>query len=173
MDVPTVAVGAAGVIVAVAGFASNSLSIRREERDRKQQIREEKERQWSAQRPVVYPLADPRWTEGTGPYEYDRSRRIPLKNGGRGPALNVEGEVHGLAPGEIPYECRIVAGTIGVGEQLDGRIVPPPGVQYWDGAAGTLHYVDLRGVSYASRFRCAYQQGELFVYSEHEHELEQ
>jgi Bacteriophage holin family, superfamily II-like len=79
-------VGSIGLLVAVAGFIVNWRAIRREQSDRRQEIEDAWAREWASQRPVVYPLALPQWTDRS---PASRARLLPLKNGGRGPALKV------------------------------------------------------------------------------------
>lgn len=115
-------------------------------------------REWAAQRPVVYPLATAEWTQGHIP----RKTLLPLKNGGRGPALNVSGTVT-AGIGETRYQRAIIAGTIAAGDLFEARI-EEPGVQDWTTASGVLRYSDLVGGSYESGFTCSLSSGgELIV----------
>lgn len=142
------------LLVAVGGFIVNALAIRREAADRKQQIDDEWAREWAAQRPLVYPLALRDWayaSEGTR-YRLGNARVLPLKNGGRGPAVNVRGTVTAKSPDGTTYERQIIAGTIAAGDLFDARLVPHPGVQHWLGASATIQYSDLAQIEYKTRF---------------------
>jgi hypothetical protein len=115
-------------------------------------------REWAAQRPVVYPLASVEWAQGHIP----RKTVLPLKNGGRGPALNVHGAVT-AGVGEGRYERAIIAGTIAAGDVLEAR-VEEPGIHDWSTASGVLRYSDLVGGTYESGFGCSLSSGgELMV----------
>lgn len=115
-------------------------------------------REWAAQRPVVYPLASVEWAQGHIP----RKTVLPLKNGGRGPALNVHGTV-AAGPGDARYERGIIAGTIAAGDLFEARI-EGPGIHDWNDARGVLRYSDLVGGSYESGFTCSLASGsELMV----------
>lgn len=115
-------------------------------------------REWAGQRPVVYPLTSVEWAQGHIP----RKTVLPLKNGGRGPALNVHGTIT-AGPGEARYERAIIAGTIAAGDLLEARI-EEPGIHDWTTASGVLRYSDLVGGSYESGFACSLASGsELMV----------
>ena len=122
----------------------------------KQELSDAWAREWAAQRPVVYPVPLPEWTyasEGSA-YRLGNARVLPIKNGGRGPAFGVHGEVHTRDPRDgIAYDRQILAGTLGVGDALDARLVPHPGIQHWLGAVGVLRYHDLVGDEWQTRFR--------------------
>lgn len=111
-------------------------------------------REWAAQRPVVYPLVSVEWAYGHIP----RKIVLPLKNGGRGPALNVTGTITAVS-GETRYERTIVAGTIAAGELLDARI-ETPGIEDWSAASGVLRYSDLVGGSYETPFTFSLAPGD-------------
>jgi hypothetical protein len=147
-----VAIG--GLAVAVLGYRANAEAIRREQADRKQQIEDEWTREWAAQRPLVYPLALRDWayaSEGTR-YRLGNSGVLPLKNAGRGPALNVHGRVTTRAPDGTTYACDLAPASIAAGELLDGRLIPQPGIKHWLGASGLIEYADLAGTQYETRF---------------------
>ena len=114
-------------------------------------------REWAAQRPVVYPLASAEWTKG----EIPRKTLLPLKNGGRGPALNVTGTILAES-GDKQYERAIIGGTIAAGEILDARI-EEPGIEDWSTARGILHYSDLATGDYEGRFSCSRGPGSELV----------
>jgi hypothetical protein len=128
-------------------------------------------REWARQRPVVYPLALRAWAyrEAGGPYEVIGSARVlPLKNGGRGPALNVTGEVSATSPDGTQYECQILGGTIAAGDLFDARIVPHPGIQHWGTATGVIRYSDLVGGLYEARFEFSLTDGNELALLVHE-----
>ncbi len=153
MDV-SLLIGAGGLTVAVLGYWTNRNAIRREEVHRKEQIETEWAREWAAQRPVVYPVALPDWAyaqEGSR-YRTGNARVLPLKNGGRGPALNVRGSVIATGSDATAYERELEAGTIAAGDLLDARL-RQPGVQHWGSAKGVLRYSDLAGTEYETHFK--------------------
>ena len=113
-------------------------------------------REWAAQRPIVYPhpLRDWAYASEGSPYRLGNQKVLPIKNGGRGPALDVRGEVHTRDPRDnVAYSRTIIAGTIAPGDLFDSRIVPQPGIQHWLGAVGVLRYHDLVGNEWQTRFR--------------------
>jgi len=145
-----------GLAVAIAGFLVNRRAILSEQTDRKQEIDDAWAREWAAQRPVVYPLALPEWAYRSAGSRYavaGNGRLLPLKNGGRGPALDVRGEVTASTPDGTEYSCEILASPIAADDLLDARIVPHPGIQHWENARGVIRYKDLAGGSYETRFR--------------------
>jgi hypothetical protein len=162
----SVAIALGSLVVSIRGNRVNARAIEREQSDRKQQIDDEWAREWAAQRPLVYPVVLREWAyagEGTN-YRLGNKRVLPLKNGGRGPALNVRGVVTALSPESTTYECELLAGTIAAGDFLDARLVPHPGVINWLGASGTLRYSDLVGGEYETRFDFAQNpHGEIAV----------
>src|SRR5229473_7998313 len=103
-----------GLGVATIGYISNARAIHREQIDRKEQIDGEWAREWAAQRPLVYPVALPEWVYASAGARYrdGNSRVLPLKNGGRGPALNVHGVIVATKSGGAGYEREVLAGTI-------------------------------------------------------------
>lgn len=119
-------------------------------------------REWAAQRPLVYPLASAEWARG----EVPRKTALPLKNGGRGPALNVKGTITSMVEGEV-YERALVAGTIAAGDLFEARI-EEPGVHDWTTVSGVIQYADLAGGHYAGRFECALGPGSELVVTVHD-----
>jgi len=161
--------GAAGLIVAVLGFLVNSLAIRREQGDRKRQFDDEWAREWASQRPVVYPLALFEWTHRSGRYELPgNARLLPLKNGGRGVALEVKGEMTATTPDGTSYSRELLAGPIAAGDLLDARIAPNPGIEHWQHATGVIRYRDLAGGAYETRFESSLGAGGELVLTVHE-----
>jgi hypothetical protein len=137
----------------------------------KRAISDEWAREWAAQRPVVYPLVLRAWAyrEGGGPYEVSGNARVlPLKNGGRGPALNVNGEVTAATPDGTRYERKLIAGTIAAGDLFDARVVPHPGIENWGTAEGVIRYGDLAGGLYEVRFECSLGPGSELVMIVHD-----
>jgi hypothetical protein len=99
-----------GLIVAVVGYLTNRSAIK-----------DAWAREWAAQRPIVYPLALHAWVSRQSPYDGAyRANLLPLKNGGRGPALNVRGTLV-VSKQDGDHEREIVAGTIAAGDLLDAR----------------------------------------------------
>ena len=170
MSLVSLLVAMGGLLVAVLGYFFNSRAIHQEQADRAAAIDAGWASEWAAQRPVVYPLALPDWvysTAGTR-YEGQNSRLLPLKNGGRGLALNVEGRLQAVSPDGTSYDREILAGTIAAGDLLDSRLAPPPGVDNWIGAHGVIEYADLAGNRWETRFEVAEGAGGEIVISAHE-----
>jgi hypothetical protein len=151
-----VGIALAALVVAFLSFAfglwqshKGTVAIRQEQTDRKDQIGYFWASEWARQRPVVYPVLTSKWLSqgGVAPM----ATRIPLKNGGRGPALNVGGVVIETEGVREPRDIHILAGTIAAGDEVEARL-PEPGVRYWQGANGTLEYTDLVGGSYTTPF---------------------
>lgn len=117
----------------------------------RKEVRDAWSREWAAQRPEVYPLSEREWVYGTGRYAQGRARLLPLKNGGRGPALNVRGEITAVSAQGATYEREIIAGTIAPGDLLDARLAPG-GVEDWSSVQGVIRYHDLSGRVYEGRF---------------------
>jgi hypothetical protein len=135
-------VAAAGFVVAALSYLANRNAIRREETDRRKANDDAWAREWAAQRPVIYPVL----TGATSaPF-------LPLKNGGRGPALNVEGELEYRSNGKLEGTWRIIAGTIAAGDVEKGLISPQALAPPWHGVSGLIRYADLAGVRYRTRF---------------------
>src|SRR5579859_4130597 len=94
-------VGGGGLAVAIVGYRSNRGAIG-----------DAWAREWAAQRPVIYPLLLDEWLSGQGDaYPGSSNRRLfPLKNGGRGPALNVTG-VLTVTSGDHTREHQVLGST--------------------------------------------------------------
>src|SRR5262249_4752507 len=111
-------------------------------------------REWAAQRPVVYPVPLDEWLSGHGgAYQASsNSRLFPLKNGGRGPALNVVG-VLTVTSGNNTTEHQILASTIAAGDLFNARLAPPSSWPTdWAKACGAITYGDLAAGSYKQGF---------------------
>ena len=111
-------------------------------------------REWAAQRPVVYPVLLEEWLSGTsGMYRSGAHRRLlPLKNGGRGPALNIRGALM-VTSEDGEREHAILAGTIAAGDLLIARLVPPCAAPSdWMRASGAITYRDLAGGTWEQPF---------------------
>ncbi len=147
-----VAIG--GLAVAIVGYRSNASAIRREQGDRKEESEAGWAREWAAQRPLVYPITEREWVYALagGRYQGGNARVLALKNGGRGPALNVRGIVTAVSAEGKDYVREILAGTIATGDFLDARLAPDPGVENWVGAHGAVQYFDLAGNTWETRF---------------------
>jgi hypothetical protein len=150
-----VGIALAALVVAFLSFAfglwqshEGDVAIRQEQTDRKEQIGYFWASEWARQQPVVYPVLTPAWLNPTGTNPVDVY--LPLKNGGRGPALNVSGVITETGYDEPPH-TRIAAVTIAAGDMVNARLLAP-GVRYWSGAEGKLEYTDLVGGSYETPF---------------------
>jgi len=111
-------------------------------------------REWAAQRPVIYPVLLEEWLSGTsGIYRSGAHKRLfPLKNGGRGPALNVRGDLT-VTSAEAEREYAILAGTIAAGDLLIARVAPPCALPSdWIRAKGSITYCDLAGGTWDQPF---------------------
>jgi hypothetical protein len=107
----------------------------------KKGLDDEWSREWARQRPVVYPQPSLEWVRG----EIPRKNFLPLKNGGRGPALNVHGRITEWSEGEATARP-FVAGTIAAGDVLEARIATS--VNEWSKSTGLIVYSDLVGGNY-------------------------
>src|SRR5262249_51887065 len=92
-------IGGGGLAVAIMGYRSNHRAVG-----------DAWTGEGAAQRPVVYPVPLDEWLSGHGgAYQASsNSRLFPLKNGGRGPALNVVG-VLTVTSGNNTTEHQILA----------------------------------------------------------------
>lgn len=87
---------------------------------------------------------------------------LPLKNGGPGLALNVQGRVvWNLAPGRW-QEIAIDAGSIAPSDPVNARISEPAATG-WPGATGYVRYYDLSGRGWVTFFRFDEGLGGLLV----------
>jgi hypothetical protein len=155
-------IGLAGLVLAAVSLAYGFLqgrkhnrAIRQEQADRKDQIEAAWAFEWAAQRPLVYPVLlpvwlSPRW-EDESPYTTTKGQLLPVKNGGRGPALNVSGTVITISSTGVTQERQMVAGTIAAGDLLDARLTAPE-VDDWSTVRGKLEYHDLVGGHYLTPF---------------------
>ena len=136
-------IGAGGLGVAIVGYRSNRASIG-----------DAWAREWAAQRPVIYPALPQEWLSGRsgGNAHFSNCHLFPLKNGGRGPALNVTGTLEVTSDSKT-LEHQILSSTIAAGDVLDARLVPPVGKPAdWARAHGVITYSDLAGGRYTQRF---------------------
>jgi hypothetical protein len=140
----SLAVAIAGFVIAVATYLTNRRAIRREEADRKKAIEDAWAFEWAAQRPVLYPVLS----------RIAAVSQLPVKNGGRGPALNVVAELeqHNEDGGIIYWEVsvgNVAAGDVEVaGFGAGGGFVPT-----WSRISGVLSCTDLAGGEYRQSFR--------------------
>jgi hypothetical protein len=142
-------------LIGLAGFLVNWRQIRAERADRKEQSEAEWAREWAAQRPLVYPLPLREWVMATDgpPYFGSNAMSIPLKNGGRGPALDVHVAVEARSqPDGAWYQRETLRATIAAGDLFNARISPNPGIQHWIGSKGVVRYRDLAGGWYETPF---------------------
>jgi hypothetical protein len=141
--VASLLIGLAGLAVATLGYRSN-----------RKAIDDAWTREWAAQRAVVYPVLLDDWLSGNGPaYHHDgRMRLLPLKNGGRGPALNVRG-VLTVTSANNDQVHDLLASTIAAGDLLSARLVPPcEAPAAWSSAHGLITYQDLAGGAWEQCF---------------------
>jgi hypothetical protein len=138
----------ASVVIAVATFFTNRQAMRREQADRKKAIDDAWAFEWAAQRPVVYPVLS----------RVGEFGELPVKNGGRGPALNVVAEIEcPESDGEIS-SWRAAIGTVAVGDIETKQFYWVDKNPKWDGVSGVLHYSDLAGGEYAHPFHFSHGQ---------------
>jgi len=153
LAIVSLVIGVGGLSVAILGYRSN-----------REAISDAWAREWAAQRPVIYPLLLDEWLSAQGGTDQASSSGcvFPLKNGGRGPALNVTG-VLTVTSRDNSTEHRIVASTIAAGDLFSARLVPPSSTPAdWASAYGAIIYGDLVGGSYEQRFTLTHQpSGEL------------
>lgn len=145
----SIIVGGSGLAIAILGYRSN-----------REAIGDAWAREWAAQRPVVYPLVVDRvedWdtlVEVTPITGEGLLHLLPVKNGGRGPALNVRGTLT-APPGDGEEEHQLLGTTIAAGDLLNMRIVPPLSSPLDESAAdihGTITYRDLAGSTWEQHF---------------------
>jgi len=135
-------IGGSGLAVAIMGYLSN-----------RRAIDDAWVREWAAQRPVVYPVLLDDWLagQGTAYHGTENGRLFPLKNGGRGPALNVKGVI-AVTSGD-DHEHMILASTIAAGDLLNARLAPPAAAPAeWVAAEGSITCSDLAGGMWEQRF---------------------
>jgi hypothetical protein len=139
------AVATASVVIALAGFLVNFLSIRGETKDRREALGDAWAREWAAQRPFVYPLLP---KEGAGV----RQSYLKLKNGGRGPALNVVCELTFRQDAPDQPWGGFSTGALAAGDEeafaIGGPRLAPP----WARLSGVVRYMDLVNGAYVTRF---------------------
>lgn len=136
-------IGLGGLAVAILGYRSN-----------RKAIDDAWTREWAAQRAVVYPVLLDEWLSGNGAAYHHRghTRLLPLKNGGRGPALNVRG-VLTVTSDDNDHEHQILPSTIAAGDLLNARLEPPCDTPAaWSSARGAITYRDLAGGTYEQLF---------------------
>jgi hypothetical protein len=133
-----------GLVISVLSYFSSRGAISREQTDREKAIDDAWSFEWASQRPVVYPVLSGVVSGSTA---------LPLKNGGRGPALNVVAELeYRNQDGKPDGAWRRVVGTIAAGDVVTAIIGPsvaPP----WAGISGVLRFGDLAGGEYEAPFR--------------------
>src|SRR5207248_2965068 len=85
----------------------------------------------------------PACVAGVGARRASAETLLPLRNGDRGPALNVNGVITTVADGK-PYERAIIAGTISPSRSLR---TPPPRRGQWGRSRGRRYRsrIDVRG----------------------------
>jgi hypothetical protein len=157
-----------GVAAGTAALAVATFVLAKRAREEAAAVRAETE-QISAQvaaalRAYVYPETTAEWVWGAA-QPFGR-RVLPLRNGGPGLALNVEGHMRRGTEGE---HIALYAGSIAPGRALDAR----PAVQIEGGISGVvtwhgeLRYGDLNGDQWTTRFTIGQGEGNQIVV-EHE-----
>lgn len=144
----------AGVGLAALTFVTNRQAIRNEQADRKKAIEDAWAFEWAAQRPVLYPVLS----------RIMAKQVLPIKNGGRGPALNVVAELeYHNDKGEADGHWVVSFGPVAAGDVEEAAIGPrlsPP----WRGISGVLRYGDLAGGRYETPFRFSQGRGGLKLF---------
>jgi hypothetical protein len=97
------------------------------------------------QRPLVTPVVTPEW-ERDGVHK----ARVALKNGGLGPAYNVEGGLYWT--GGSGGASSILRTTLAPGEETETRVVGEGIKINWDAAKGCLRYRDSAGDEWQTHF---------------------
>jgi hypothetical protein len=133
-------VAAAGIAIALAGYLTNRTALN-----------DAWAREWTAQRPLVVPRV---------PANPGGSEMLTFKNVGSGPALKVEGEVVIRAKngGASTPWSDISAGTIAVDDE-ETAVFRPRIAPTWALLSGTIHYADLAGGAYITRFNFSASRG--------------
>ena len=116
-------------------------------------------------RAYVYPEATHEWAWGRGSSGDLRDKVLPLRNGGPGVALNVEGQVQMGTEGMV---ITLYASSIAPGQAINARLAQPVsgrwGAWQWTWH-GELRYGDLNG-DFWTTFRVSVKEGQLVI--EHE-----
>jgi hypothetical protein len=108
-----------GLVISVLSYFSSRGAISREQTDREKAIDDAWSFEWASQRPVVYPVLSGVVSGSTA---------LPLKNGGRGPALNVVAELeYRNQDGKPDGAWRRVVGTIAAGRRRNSDHRPERG----------------------------------------------
>jgi hypothetical protein len=116
-------------------------------------------------RAQVYPESSAEWAQGSGEWAGETNRKLPLRNGGPGLALNVTGSI--TVEG-IEGATSLYAGSIAPGGTLNAR-PPAPLAAGWGKVSGVLRYSDLNGDEWCTRFRMLMSEGESGqLYAEHD-----
>jgi len=133
----------AGLTVAALTYFSNREALRQEQADRKKAIDDAWAFEWAAQRPVLYPVLS----------QMTANPVLPVKNAGRGPALNVVAEIeyHDDA-GKLDGHWAFGFGAVAVGD-IESAGIGPSVAPPWHGVSGVLRYSDLAGGEYETPFR--------------------
>jgi hypothetical protein len=116
-------------------------------------------------RAYVYPESDAEWARGWGSWLGRTNDALPLRNGGPGVALNVEGRVRWPDGAQLA----LYGGSIAPGQAAMARPASPVS-QGWINASGELRYADLNGDRWVIPFKIkAGEGGQLVI----EHEVPQ
>lgn len=127
------------------GIEAHDLRLIKEAADRQEQLAALWASDWAAQRPVVYPFLTANWPDAGHQY-------LPLKNGGRGPALNMRGILHERRADGTTQGAEINAGTIAAGDTAKPNVPNPPGIREWAHVEGRIQYGDLADGHHETHF---------------------
>jgi len=111
-------------------------------------------------RAYVYPSTPSGWAVGAAEWQDRRLTVLPIKNGGPGLALNVEGKMYWRNPGEgVSWRTlTIYGGSVAPMDSVDARV--SQNVQWgWQEGKGYLRYTDLSGSLWLTEFEYTLGEG--------------
>ena len=116
-----------------------------------------------ADRAHVFPSTPTGWAIGAVEWQGRRAGVLPIKNGGPGLALNVNGKVYwrNQGAGEAWRTVTIYAGTIASGDEVEARL--SANVNGWADAIGYLFHSDLAGEGWLTEFKYILGDGNQLV----------
>jgi hypothetical protein len=144
-------------VVLATGTVYLALQARYEAREVGQQVRLEREQMDADRMPVVVPSPTPHWTRQLGEYsDNEWIYVLPVKNVGRGVALNVLGQLDFGTADPAPGDNRVVQTApiaLGAGDREDLTIAWFRGAnRRWGNMTGELIYEDASGGTWCTRF---------------------
>jgi len=152
-----VAVGTFGLALATyrlaRGAADEVEAVRDEASQVAKQIELQREQMDDARRAFVFPSVPYGWALAEGEWSSRQKAVLPIKNGGPGLALNVQGRiVRWRGQGRSFAQVTLVGSSVAPGDGAEVRLseVVPEG---WAGWSGYLRYSDLLGDSWVTYFR--------------------